>query len=426
MSFVVLGDVVRFLRRFVVLSDRQADAVALWAAHTHAAAAAETTPYLAVTSALMRSGKSRLLEVLELLVHEPLPTANISDAALFRAIAELSPTLLLDEVDAIFGPKARDREDLRAMLNAGWRRGAVARRMGGQRMTTLESFPVFCPKALAAIGKLPDTVTDRAILIRLERRTREEKIERFRRREIKPEGETLRDRLADWLEPQLDHLHGLRPPLPDELDDRAQDCWEPLLAIAELAGDGWPARARAAAVELCGNGVRDDESISARLLCDVHSLFEDGKIGDRIRTADLIGELARIEESPWGDWHGKQINAHALSRLLQPFGIKTLPVKVDGEVVRGYKREQFADAFHRVLGVPSVTGVTKRYPALPITEPEVTLGNASNASGTGDRPYPGDDGFREYLNAALARELITERERRERRLLHFAAIQASA
>src|SRR5439155_12653817 len=111
------------------------------------------------------------------------PTANISDAALFRAIAKLSPTLLLDEVDAIFGPKARDREELRGMLNAGYRRGAVTHRMGGNKMTTLEAFPVFCAKVFALIGDLPDTIADRAVRIRLERRTRDEPIERFHRRD---------------------------------------------------------------------------------------------------------------------------------------------------------------------------------------------------------------------------------------------------
>jgi hypothetical protein len=237
---LILDDVVRFLRRFVVLSESQADAIALWIVHTYAIEAADTTPYLSVVSAEKRSGKTRLLEVLELLVCSPLPTANISDAALFRAIAELSPTLLFDEVDAIFGAKAREREDLRGLLNAGYRRGALARRMGGPRMTTLEAFPVFCPKALAGIGDLPDTITDRAIRIQLERKTRDERIERFRRREVEAEAELLRMRLADWLEPQVDELQAARPQLPDELDDRAQDIWEPLLAIADLAASGRP------------------------------------------------------------------------------------------------------------------------------------------------------------------------------------------
>jgi hypothetical protein len=357
MSDILLNDVGAFVRRFVVLNDTQVDAITLFEAHTHAIEAFDTTGYLSVSSPLKRCGKTRLLEVIELVVRQPLPTANISDAALFRAIGELTPTLLLDEADAVFGNKARDREDLRGLLNAGYRRGAVAHRMGGSKMTTLEAFPVFCPKVFAGIGDcLPDTITDRAITIRLERRTRDERIDRFRRRDVVPEGEALRDRLADWLEPQLDHLRALRPHLPDELDDRAQDIWEPLFAIADLAGGDWPERARTAALALSGNGAREDDSMQGRLIADVYAVFENGA-GDRLRTADLIAHLTEIEESPWGDWYGKTITAQALSRLLKPFRIKTMPVWIDGEAVRGYKREQFADAFARVLGVRSVRDV---------------------------------------------------------------------
>jgi hypothetical protein len=322
----------------------------LWAGHTHAFAAADVTPYVAVTSALKRSGKTQLLEVLELLVRSPLPTANISDAALFRAIEEMQgPTLLFDEIDAIFGPKARDREDLRGMLNAGYRRGAVVYRMGGANNRTLNTFNVFSPKAFAGIGELPDTIADRAILIRLERRTAEEQVDRFRRRNAQPEGHELRDRLADWLGPQIDDLRQLRPELPEELDDRAQDIWEPLLGIADVAGGDWPELARHAATGLSGNGAREDEEHTARLLRDIRTVFDESE-EDRMRTADLIGRLAQIEESPWGDWYGKPITAQALSKLLKPFRIRTMAVWVDAEKHRGYKREQFANAFTRVLG----------------------------------------------------------------------------
>ncbi len=160
MTATVLEDVRTFIRRFVVLDDHQALAVALWVALTHVYDAFGITPYLVITSALKRSGKTRLLEVLELLVREPLSTANISDAALFRVVADKSPSLFMDEVDAIF--KSRDREELRGLLNAGYRAGAVAHRMGGANNRTLESFPVYCPKAFAGIGDcLPDTLTDR-------------------------------------------------------------------------------------------------------------------------------------------------------------------------------------------------------------------------------------------------------------------------
>jgi hypothetical protein len=380
---VVLEDVVRFVRRFVVMSTAQRDAVALWVAHTHAIEAADVTPYLTALSALKRSGKSRLLEVLKLVVREPLSTVNISDAALFRVIEEKRPTLLMDEVDAIFGARARDREDLRGMLNAGFERGGVTHRMGGANMRTLETFSVFCAKVFAGIGTLPDTVSDRAIVIRLERRTSEEPIDRFRRRDVEPEGHMLRDRIADWAEPQLEELRSARPDLPDELDDRAQDIWEPLLAIADLAGSDWPARACDAAVALSGNGEREDDSLEARLIADIHAVFNANGT-QRYKTADLIAELCKVEESPWGDWHGKPITSQAVSRLLKPFRIQTMTVKVDGEAVRGYKVEQFTDAFHRVLGVTSVTRVTSRMAAGAAGNG----GNASNASPTGDL---GDD-----------------------------------
>jgi hypothetical protein len=398
------------------MNDAQADAVTLWIAHTHALKAAEATPYLAVTSAEKRSGKTRPREVLELLVHEDLPAANISDAALFRAIEKLTPTLLLDEADAVF--KAREREDLRGMLNAGYRRGAVAYRMGGANKTTLEAFPVFCAKAFFGIGDfLPDTLVDRAIPIRLQRRTSDEPVERFRRREAESAGHTLRGRLAKTLEPQLDELQRARPHLPDELDDRAEDSWEPLFAIADLADRDWPNRARTAALTLFNPDQREDESMTARLLADIHTVFA-ANGHDAFKTGDLLEQLYAIEESPCGDWYGKTISAHGLSKLLRPHRIKTMPVRVEGEVVHGYKASQFADAFHRVLGVTSVTGVTTQSPS----EAGRNARNACNAWGTGDAnvrsPLPGDDSFLDWIAAGHRDGWITTEEALEREQMH--------
>jgi len=416
---------VGFVRRFVVLNDAQATAVALWIVHTHAFDAAATTPYLAVTSAEKRSGKTRLLEVLELLVRAPLPTANISDAALFRAIAELQPTLLLDEVDSIFGPKARNHEDLRGLLNAGYRRGAVARRMGGAKMTTLEAFPVYCAKAFAGIGALPDTIADRSIPIRLERRTREEPVERFRRREADVDGEPLFQWVASWADHRGPILADARPELPDELDDRAQDSWEPLLAIAAEAGGEWPVRARDAAVQLSGPEARqhEDDSLSARLLFDLHQIFE-ANIAQRFATADLIALLCEIEESPWGDWHGRTITARALSKLLRPYRIRTMSVKVDGTTVRGYKVEQFANAFLRVLGVTGVTGVTSRS-APHAASNASNAGNAQLAVGRGAVPLLGDLDYLDFVAARHREGHLTTGEALEQERLHRLVAEAT-
>lgn len=357
----LLDDVGAFIRRFVVMSDAQADAVTLWIAHTHAVDAAETTPYLAITSAEKRSGKTRLREALELLVSSALSASNISDAALFRAVENLTPTLLLDEADAVF--RAREREDPRGMLNAGYRRGAVAYRMGGANKTTLERFPVFCAKAFFGIGDfLPDTLADRAIPVRLQRRTSEEPVERFRRREAEPEGHALRDCLAAALEPRLEELQQARPHLPDELDDRAEDSWEPLFEIADLADKDWPERARRAALTLFSPDHREDDSMTARLLSDIYTVFE-ANGDERFKTAELIERLCEIEESPWGDWYGKAITAQALSKLLRPHRIKTMPVWAEGKTVRGYKAEQFDEAWFRVLGVRSVRCVRSESPS---------------------------------------------------------------
>ncbi len=431
MNAPVLEDVRIFIRRFVVLDDHQADAAALWAAHTHVHDAFGVTPYFAITSAEKRSGKTRKLEALELLVREPLSTANISDAALFRVIDAKAPTLLLDEVDAIF--KSREREELRGLLNAGYRRGAVVHRMGGANNRSLETFAVFCPKAFAGIGNcLPDTITDRSIPIRLKRRTRDEHIERFRLRDVEPEGHVLRDRLADWLEPQHDHIAAQRPELPDELEDRAQDVWEPLLAIADLAGGDWPERARRAAVALSTGDEREDDSLTVVLLRDVYAYFTSNG-HDRVRTADLLAYLHAIEDSPWGDWYGKTLSAHGLSRLLRPYRIKTMPVRVEGETVRGYKAEQFADAFARALGVTGVTSQSasqkgsnasnagNAYPAETPVEPDpdadLDFGIESSAP-----PFPilGDPGYVDLLEAAFKNGHLTDSEAARRYRLHKA------
>jgi hypothetical protein len=407
----ILRDARQFIRQFVALEDLQADAVTLWAAHTHVVAAFSCTPYLAVTSAEKRSGKTRLLEVLELLVNEPLPTANISDAALFRVVDRRSPTLLMDEVDAVF--KSREREELRGLLNAGYRQGAVAHRMGGRNNTELQTFGVFCPKVFAGIGNcLPDTITDRAIPIRLKRRTREEHVERFRRRDVESEGHSLRDRLADWLEPQVDYLAACRPALPDELDDRAQDVWEVTLAIADVSGDNdWPAKARLAAVGLSSGDEREDDSLTVTLLRDVHAFFSyNGH--DRVRTAELLAYLHGVEESPWGDWYGKALSAHGLSRLLKPYRIKTMPVRVGGETARGYKVEQFADAFTRALSVTGVTSVTSN----AASQAGGHARNASNGHPAGERL--GSEMFPVVLANAVRDGHITEPEAEVRYAVH--------
>jgi hypothetical protein len=185
----LLERLVWFIRRYVALSEEQAVLIALWIVHTHALDAADTTPYVNVKSAEKRSGKTRLLEVLSLLAAGSWLTGRVTAAVLVRKVAAEVPALLLDESDAALKGDREYAETLRGVLNAGFRRGGVTSLCVGQGANiTYEDFAVYCPKVIAGIGKLPDTVADRSIPIELRRRRPSEKVERFRLRKVGPEA----------------------------------------------------------------------------------------------------------------------------------------------------------------------------------------------------------------------------------------------
>lgn len=340
------------IRRYVVVSEAQRDAEALWTLHAHAIEVADSTPYLSITSAEKQSGKSRNLEVLAQLVPRPMEAANVSDAALFRALgSEDEPmTLLFDEIDSIFGRNvANTKEEQRGLLNAGWRRGAKAYRCVGEgSRQEVRAYTVFGAKALAGIGDLPETLADRSIPIRLRRRRLDEEVERGRYRNIVAVCEPLRLAAARWARENMDTLRDAEPDLPEQLSDRAQDGAEPLLAIADLAGGEWPKRARRALVELHRDKPEDSESQGVRLLADIRAAIGDK---DRITTAELLTVLKADDEAPWGELgkSGDGLKPRALSRLLAPYGIHPVDIRTPDGTKKGYKREQFEDAWQRYL-----------------------------------------------------------------------------
>lgn len=344
----LLDDLARFFARFVSFPSPAArDAVVLWTMHTHAFDAAETTPRLHLQSAEKRSGKSRTLELLEMTAANAHATMNMSAAALYRVVEEHHPTLLLDEVDTVFS-KGRDErnEDLRGLLNAGHRRGARAYRCSGMKMEVVKAFHVFCPVALSGIGDIPGTLADRSIPIPMRRKTQAEPVERLRRRKVGPEAEALRERLAQWAADHVDDLRTAEPSIPDQLDDRAADGWEPLLAIADAFGGSWPVRARAAALELSAGKMAEDDTIGVRLLVDCRTVFGDA---ERLSSAELASRLCRIEEAPWGAWYGHPLDARGLAKMLKPFDIRPRKVRFGDDTAQGYMRDAFADAWARYL-----------------------------------------------------------------------------
>jgi hypothetical protein len=354
-----VGDLVG---RFMVLpSESVAIAIALFVLHTWAIDAADATPCIAIVSPEKQTAKTRLLEVLALVVRAPWATVSTTEAALFRKIDEQKPCLLLDEVDAIFGSNTERTEPLRAVLNGGNRRGSSVTRVTGQgTKMKVKDFSVFCPKVLAGIdtGKLPETIRDRAIVLPLKRRRKDETVERLRHRVVEPEAAPLRTALEAWAKGATEGLGDAFPDLPDELSDRAADGWEPLFAIADLAGGEWPERARAAAVTLSA-GVDEKVSYGHLLLAATRDA-----VGDlpAMRTADLLKAINENDELPFGGWNdGKGLNHHSLTEMLRPYGLTPKNARIGGGVAKALLRSSLQDAWDRYLQGENATPLRKSY-----------------------------------------------------------------
>jgi hypothetical protein len=338
------------VRRFVVLPPEQADAVALWVAHTHVVECFRITPYLNPQSATKQSGKTRLLEVTRPLVARPVDTDGMTPAALIRTVDKERPTLLLDESDASFNGSKEMAEALRGILNSGFRsRGNFIKCVGeGANMTT-RKYSTFCPKAIAGIGQLPETVADRSIPIRLRRRAPGEEIEEFFEEEWEADAQPIANGLADALAPEREKLARARPARPDGISDRAKDAWKPLLAVADLAGGEWPERARKAAKALCGDRALDEQEIGVRLIGALRSAFRELET-DKLTSSDVLGYLHKQKDEPWPDWsRGNPISARKVADLLRPFEIKPKDIRTLDGTKRGYDLEGCKDAFERYL-----------------------------------------------------------------------------
>src|SRR5215469_8028349 len=82
-------------------------------------------PISNVYSAMLRSGKSRLLEILKMLVRNAWYTGRTRASSLVRKTDKYKNTLLLDESDAAFEAKNDYTEALRGILNTGFERGGA-------------------------------------------------------------------------------------------------------------------------------------------------------------------------------------------------------------------------------------------------------------------------------------------------------------
>jgi hypothetical protein len=342
------------ITRYVVFSQPEhADVIALWVMQTWVADLFDFTPYIYLHSPVMRCGKTQVHRVVEPLVKNPLRTCNISESALFREIEDSHPTLLWDEIDSVFSSRkaSEANENKRALLNAGYERGIRAIRMarnGGGFVKI--SYDPFCPKILAGIGRLPDTIVDRSIPILIHRRLKTQSCQKYRRQD-RDLAKPIRDALETW-SANTDlrkTIQASRPEMPDCLTDRQEDIWEPLLAIADSIGGDAPKLAREAARALCSND--DDEGLgysTAQLTAIRKAVGE----ADRIRSADLIDRLWEADALPSKLMEDEKPNykkiGHWLSKSIKSYGGKGAgQLDFDGENARGYEVAELKEIFDR-------------------------------------------------------------------------------
>lgn len=360
----LLTEIASTVQRFIICNKEVSHAVTLWIAMTWFIDVIQVAPLAIITAPEKRCGKTLLLSLLGRLVARPITASNISPAALFRSIDAWKPTLLIDEADAFM----KENEELRGLLNSGHTRdSAYVIRTVGDNFTPTK-FNTWGAKALAGIGHVADTLMDRAVLLELRRKLPKENVERIRHAES---GlfDDIRAKLARFAEDYREKVRQARPPLPPNLNDRAQDNWEPLFAIAMTAGPEWLQIGTIAALKI-SSGESALKTIGTELLSDIQEIFET-KQTDRLSTSDLIQALCADDEKPWLTYNkGSRITPKQIARKLKSYGIQSKTIRMRYETAKGYERGQFEDAFYRYAPYPENSRNTSQQ--LPTNDLAVT------------------------------------------------------
>ena len=402
----LLGEVSDFMRRYVALPDKLADTVTLWIVVTWIHDRLDVSPFLNVTSATPRCGKSLLVnDVVGELVRRPLPIGSrVSSAYLFRLIELHAPTLLLDEIDTYL----RDEPELRGDLNSSQRRsGAYAGRLVpvGDGEFEPRRFSTWCPKVFSGIGGMPDTVLDRSIVVTIKRRPPNVALEGWRDRD-KAGVEAMRRKLAQWISDSEADIVARLPAVdfPSGLHDRARDAWEALLAIANEAGGQWAGpegRALAACRYVAAQSASEETGAREMLLADLRTIFEAEGWPAAIGSKAILSKLVAMEGRRWGEWsREKPLSAHGLSKLLKPFGVQSRQTRLlDGSNLKGFRLDDLRSVWTAYLpdsSIPPGAETKHRNNATPqgiSRDPETKHGEGAVSDLDRTKPYETRDCF---------------------------------
>ena len=338
----LLDEIIGILQTHTVMPPYAAQLIAAWVLFAWTHDVVRVSPLLALVSPEKRCGKTTVLTLIKALVPKPLASSNLSSASLFRMVDRWAPTVLIDEADTFLRDDRKN--ELRGILNAGHTRDAAfVHRCTGETYEP-RAFNVWSPKVVAMIGRLPDTLEDRAIVMTMRRKRSSDQIERLRV-DCMEMFEVTRRKLKRWSSDNLQKLRDADPPVPEALSDRAKDNVRYLVAIADLAGDHWPATIRDACLKNARDQGRAPQPANNALLRDIQGLFKERNI-TRISSQDLCDALVERDDLRWSKFTaGKPISPRGIANLLRDYGIKAESTR-DGRV---YSFCAFEDAFDRYL-----------------------------------------------------------------------------
>jgi hypothetical protein len=225
----------------------------------------------------------------------------------------------------------------------------------------LKYFRVYGPRAFAAIGRLPDTLTDRSIVIAMQRRTKNQNVERFLTARATAEAKPIRDGMAGFAAKygdviERDYRRALDTDL-EFLGDRDADLWIPLFATCSVAAPDKVAELKGCAVSLSSAKAEDDadDCLPLKLLADIKTVWPPEQ--ERCDTASLLEKLRALEESPWAEY---ELSPRKLAKMLRPFGVEARCVRIGARTPRGYECDSLKSAFARYLEAQSATGATSQ------------------------------------------------------------------
>jgi hypothetical protein len=355
----LLTDVESYLLRYVTFTTPDyAFAGALWAAATYLWPHFDAFPYLHITAATKRAGKSRLMELLSFVSSNPRTIAGMTPATVFRLIRDENPTLFMDEAESLSSEAAGM---MRSILNVGYRKGAVIPRMG---KTGVEEWPAYCPKSFISIGDVADTLRDRSIVVIMQRG---EAPSRFLYEPARLDGNDLGARLKTALEANQDAIlaHYTGDAALDFLPDRDEEIWLPLFAVCAILAPHRVIDLKRVAVDMATektvsarrhsgvdvmNSERDaeEEEYARRLVRDLLTVMDGRR---HIFSTDALPKLYELPTGPWRKFRGEGLTAIDMSNMLSRFDVKPKNIRADGgrkaAVRRGYTRESVIEAMKK-------------------------------------------------------------------------------